>query len=128
MKEAAALAVVTAAVLGLVGLAVFTLGDRETLVSPPEAIAEDFVRALATGRYDVAMQYVDPDAGISRDEIRGWSDALRSEAGGIQSVDIPEVFHDRDAAIARYAVTTTHQTQISGTLRLRFDRSWQITR
>lgn len=128
MKEAAALAVVTAAVLGLVGLSIFALGDRETLVSPPEAVAEDFVRALATGRYDIAMRYVDPHAGISRDEIRGWSDALRSQAGGIQNVDIPEVFHDRDEAIARYAVTTTGRAEIGGTLRLTFDRSWRITR
>lgn len=128
MKEAAALAVVTAAVLGLVGLSISVFGDRETLVSPPEAVAEDFVRALAMGRYDVALRYVDPHAGISRDEIRGWSDALRSRAGGIQNVDIPDVVHDRDEAVARYAVTTTGRAEIGGTLRLTFDRSWQITR
>lgn len=128
MKEAAAHALVIAAVLGLVAGSIVGLGDRETLVSPPEAIAEDFVRAMATGRYDVAMRYVDPRSGISREQIRGWSDALRAEAGGIYNVDIPDVHRERDEAVARYAVQTTRRTEISGTLRLRFERSWQITR
>jgi len=127
MKEPLTVAGVAALALAIIAGAVFGLGDRETFTSPPEAIAEDFVRALSTGRYDVAMKYVDPRAGVSRADIRTWSDDLRAKAGGIENVDVPAVSMQGDSADAIYEVSGTKET-VTGQLRLTFDKTWQITR
>jgi hypothetical protein len=127
MKESGGLLATMAVVIGLVAASVFGFHDRNTLVSPAEAVAEDFVRALATGRYNVAMRYVDPRAGLSRDAIQTWSDQLRRQ-GAIQSVDVTPVTSDEDIATTNYAVTFTSGQEITGELRLTFDREWRITR
>ena len=113
--------------LGLVAASVFALDDRETLVSPAEAVAEDFVRALTTGRYDAAAKYVDPHAGYSREEIRSWSDQLRQH-GAVEGVEVTPLSNGRQDASVKYTVTLVSKQEISGDLRLSFDREWQITR
>jgi hypothetical protein len=127
MKEVTGFFGSVAIVLAVVATSIFALHDRTTLVSPAEAVAEDFVRALTTGRYNVAMRYVDPRAGVSRDAIQTWSDQLRSQ-GSVQSVDVTPVASDRDSAITNYVVTLASGQEITGELRLIFDREWLVTR
>lgn len=127
MKEVALVAAATAAMLGLIAMSIFMFDDRELLVSPPEAVAEDFVRALATGRYDIAMRYIDPESGMTPDDIRRQSDTMRA-AGSIYNINVPEVAHDGQQAIARYAVQKAGAPEIQGTLQLRFSTAWRIVR
>jgi len=59
MKDLLPIVLVTAIALGLVGVAVVVGHDTSTLVSPPEAVAEQFARKLAGGRYDVASAHLE---------------------------------------------------------------------
>ena len=58
MKDLLHVAAVTAVALGVVGAAASDsrVTTPATLVSPPEAVVEQFVRKLADGRYDVALR------------------------------------------------------------------------
>ena len=58
--------------LALIALAVFGFDDRRTLVSPPAAVVEDFVRALQCRRFPQAHKYL-ASAARSRVSV----DALR---------------------------------------------------
>ena len=127
MKEFAGMLTTIAIVLALVATSMFALHDRHTLVSPPEAAAEDFMRSLATGRYDVAMRYVDRRAGMSRESIKTWSDQLRNQ-GAIQSVDVTPVTSGRHSATTKYTIALVSGHEITGELHLSFDREWLVTR
>jgi hypothetical protein len=65
MKDLLWIAAAMAVALGVVGLAIGPGHDRRTLVSPPKAVAEDFVRRLAAGRYDRAVDHLE-----NRDDVR----------------------------------------------------------
>jgi hypothetical protein len=49
MREISVVGLILGA-LAVIALVVFGLGDRQTLTSPPEAVAEEFVRRLAAHR------------------------------------------------------------------------------
>ena len=58
MKPILQLLVTIALAMIVVALWVFAAGDRQTLVSPPDAIAEGFLRQLTTRRYDRVDSYL----------------------------------------------------------------------
>jgi hypothetical protein len=47
--------------LALIAVVIFIAGDRDVFTSPPEAVAENFVRSLATRRFGPAKRAM-PDA------------------------------------------------------------------
>jgi hypothetical protein len=120
MRPVIRIALVGAIALGVIAAAVFAAGDRQMFVSPPEAVAEDFVRALAGGRYDVAMAYVEPSAGITPGQIQERSDTLRRIAGAVSSVDVAGVWIQGDTAGAVAAI----DTRDAGTLTERLALAW----
>jgi hypothetical protein len=120
MRPVIRIALVGAIALGVIAAAVLAAGDRQIFVSPPEAVAEDFVRALAGGRYDVAMAYVEPSAGITTGQIQERSDTLRRIAGAVSSVDVAGVWIQGDTAGAVAAI----DTRDAGTLTERLALAW----
>lgn len=78
MRDALPLLTIAAVALGIAALATFVAGDRQTLVPPPDAVAESFARALVEERYELAVKYL--------------SRALRTEAG-------PETLRERYAIV-----------------------------
>jgi hypothetical protein len=79
---------VVAAALALVAAAVFGLGDRRTLVPPPEAVVENFVRELETGRYERATGYLNTEleSSVTPEQLRAWTARLRGRTGEIIDV------------------------------------------
>jgi hypothetical protein len=120
-------AAVTAGALALVAGSVVAGHDTSTLVSPAEAVVEQFVRKLATARYDVARAHLADDSPAARDRIRAASDTLRARAGTIKQVEGKPGVIDGDRATATAVVTTARAGEISMEFRLiRRIGSWRI--
>lgn len=127
MKALLLVAAVTAGALALVAGSVVAGHDTSTFVSPPEAVVEQFVRKLATARYDVARAHLADDSPAARDRIRAASDTLRARAGAITQVEGKPGVIDGDRATATAVVTTERAGEISMEFRLiRRTGSWRI--
>jgi hypothetical protein len=107
MKDLLPIVLVTTVALGLVGVAVVVGRDTSTLVSPPEAVAEQFARKLAGGRYDVASAHLEDDSPAMREHVRSVSDTLRARAGAISAVDGEPGMIQDDRATASAVIRTT---------------------
>jgi hypothetical protein len=118
---------VTVAALGVIGGAMGAGGDRLTLVSPAEAVAEEFVRKLAGGRYDVAMAHLDDQSDAMRARVQAVSDTLRERAGEIDQVEGEEGTIEGDMATASARITTERAGELTMEFRLfRRNGSWKI--
>ena len=58
MREIALMVAVTSVSLLIIGAAVFGGGDRALFVPVPEMAAEDFTRAVAARRFDIATKFL----------------------------------------------------------------------
>jgi hypothetical protein len=128
VKALLLIAAVTAGAFALVAVSVMAGGDTGTLVSPPEAVVEQFARRLAAGRHDVARANLADDSPAARERIRAASDALRQRAGAIRQVEgKPGVIDgERATATALVASTRAGETTMEFTLTRRAG-SWRIT-
>jgi len=88
MSAAARLLAVPAAALAVCAGAVFGLGDGRTLVSPPEAVAEDFVHAVRMERYTQAARRLSGEtrARVGEDALAALRARLEAATGGIEDV------------------------------------------
>jgi hypothetical protein len=78
MRAPLAVLAVVGLALGAAALAVFGLADTGTFVPPPEAEAESFMRAMATHRYEQALDHL-------TDELRqAGPGALRARQAEIE--------------------------------------------
>ena len=128
MKALLLVAAVTAGAFALVAGSVVAGRDTSTLVSPPDAVVEQFVRKLATGRYDVARAHLTDDSPTMRERIRRTSDALRARAGAINQVEGKPGVIDGDRAEATTVVTTERAGEITIPFTLvRRNGSWRIS-
>ena len=76
------------AALAVVGAAVSIGYDRTTLVSPPDAVTENFSRHIATGRFDLALNFL---ATETRRRETPQTLAARFAAVGSQSGKVDDV-------------------------------------
>ena len=58
--------------------------DTTTLVAPPEAVGEAFVRNLLASRYELAMRHVDERAGLSLSSVTLAGESLKKEVGNAE--------------------------------------------
>jgi hypothetical protein len=97
---------VIALAFGIVGAVVFGLDDADTFVSPPEVVAEEFVRALGTGRLEPARSMLasKEEQATSIPEVRRISRAFRSQVGHIDKVKGTVAQRRGDTAVVRARV------------------------
>jgi hypothetical protein len=88
--------------IGLTAAALFALGDRSVLASPPEAVVEDFMRKLATGRYARAREDLSDDVAqqVGPDSLRTLLSALEGRVGKIVDVRGERLWMTRETARA----------------------------
>ena len=128
MKALLLIPAITAGALAVVAASVVVRHDTGTLVSPPDAVVEQFVRKLAGGRYDVALAHLDDRSPAMRTRIRTTSDALRTRAGAIGQVEGKRGAIDGDTATATAIVSTERAGDITMEFSLnRHAGSWRIT-
>lgn len=116
MKELLLIAGTSAAALAVVAASILIAGDTSPLISPPEAVAEQFVRQLAAGRYDRALEHLaEPTAALPT--VTSQGKALRARAGEVDFVEGKNGAIMGDSATA----STRIKTSRAGELRARFD-------
>ncbi len=126
MKEIVWIAGVTGLALGVVGLAVGPGHDTMTFVSPPEVVAEEFVRSLATGRYDRAARHLD-DADGADAMLTAEGTSLRERAGAVSQVEGEAGSIGCDAATASTRITTSDAGELEWRFSLvRRTGTWKI--
>jgi hypothetical protein len=88
--------------------ALFGLRDRSVLASPPEAVAEDFVRKLETGRYVRAHEDLSDDLAkqIGPDSLRSLLHGLEQRVGQILDVQGERLWMTNTGARAAAILTT----------------------
>jgi hypothetical protein len=87
VKAALSVAALLAAALAVAALAVFAAGDGSTLVPPPEAVAENFLRAVSRRRYQQALPYLRPElraAGV--EGLRRYHQRIERACGLLRDV------------------------------------------
>jgi hypothetical protein len=89
--------------LAIVGGAVFGLGDGEILVSPPEAVAQEFVRAMALGQIGTARRMLsrESEERTSNAEVRRLSSDFRARLGRLDDVQGAVEQWGRDTTLVR---------------------------
>jgi len=124
---------VLAAVVAAMGLAaadIHFLGDRRTLVPPPDAVVESFTRAIAMGREDQAIPYLSEELArtVTDEDLRRYGEPISDGPGMVHEVrgELERIAGDRATATARCRSRT-------GEWRLRFELRrekglWRISR
>ena len=128
MRAVASALGVLAIALAVCAAAVFGLGDGRTLVSPPEAVAEDFLRATSMKRYPQAVQGLSEEARahIDEDELAEVNARLEEATGGIEDVRGEEGWIAGETAEAHASVRGRRRT-VDVRLRLLRERGvWRV--
>jgi hypothetical protein len=113
VRTAATILAIIAAGLGIIAAGIAG-GDRGTLVPPPDAVAEAFVRELAAGRYDLATNHLS-DAlrtSTSSKELLLWFDPVRRRLGAANGVDAAIDWMQQRAAAAQASIDAEHGTAV----------------
>jgi hypothetical protein len=117
----AALGVVVAAVV-LSGVAVQAVGDRRTLVPPPDAVVEDFLRQVTTRRCPQALPLLSEElrSAVGPKLLEDYRRRLEGELGRVGTVtgELVEICGDRAKAFAILAGAR-------GAKRVRFNLVWE---
>jgi hypothetical protein len=121
MKEFTGVLLAMALLIGMSALAIQRFDDRELFVSPPDAVAEGFVREVVTKRWDRARTYlVDPDA-MSNPDL----EALQQSWGDPSTVDAEIVSRTDERASVNVKLKSAKGATVLG-FELVFDSEWKI--
>ena len=114
MKGPLGVLLTVAIAIGLTAAALFGLGDRSVLASPPESVVEDFMRKLETGRYVRARDDLSDDIAqqIGPDSLRTLLHALEARVGEIVDVRGERVWMTRGTARATAVLETDRQREV----------------
>jgi hypothetical protein len=115
--------------LAVVAVVVIAGDDTTVFVSPPEAVAEEFTRQLATGRYDMALEHLEHNEPGMLPVVRTSAENLRAQAGAVNNVEgeSPSAISG-DRASAAVTITTDKAGEVEWTFELvRRDYEWKIS-
>jgi hypothetical protein len=78
----------TVLALAIAAVVVFVGNDRQTLVPPPDAVVESFVRELVSGRESRAIPYLagSVSESVSAEELRRIEQTVEREVGHVGDV------------------------------------------
>ncbi|MFN3651657.1 MAG: hypothetical protein ACK47B_18940 [Armatimonadota bacterium] len=130
MRSLLQVLLVTAAALGLLAGIVFGLGDRTIFVSPPEAVAEQFMRKVETERFGQALDHLESSLQqqVSEEGLRRGMEALERRHGPFSDVRGEFLSIEGDEASASAVLTTSAGGEVPLRFRLkRSQGSWEIS-
>jgi hypothetical protein len=116
--------------LGIIAAVVFGLGDRDTLVSPPETVAEEFIRSVGHGRVEAARNLLSSEEqrATSTADMKAFTARFRSRLGRLDHVDASAAEGGRDSTEVRVDVEGSRDT-LDLTVPLTFQRGlWKLAR
>ena len=111
---------VTLAAIAIAAVAV-AVGDRRTLVPPPDAVAEEFGRQLVTGRARQALPILSETlrSAVAPEALDACGKRIEAELGGVGNVS--GELHDLSGERARASAVFDGQR---GSRRVRFGFAW----
>jgi hypothetical protein len=126
MKEITGVLLAMALLIGMSALAIQRFDDRELFVSPPDAVAEGFVREVVTKRWDRARTYlVDPDA-MSNPDLEALQKSWERRVGNPSEVEAELVSRtDQQASVNVKLKSAKGSEEIA--FELPFDGEWKIS-
>ena len=119
MRELFGVAIAFGLILGASALAVETLDDRETVVPPPDAVAETFTREVMCKRWDQAEEYLQNPEEWSQEEL----EAMQRELGQGHNVEAEIVVRNETRAVVTVRVPAK---AVVKNFALVFDGDWKI--
>jgi hypothetical protein len=125
MKELLGVVLTIALMLGISGVAVQRFGDRETLVPPPDAVAEGFVREVMTKRWDRARASFDEPDAVSNREIAALQKAWHERVGDPSELEAETITRDSDQALVSVRMQSARGSE-AVSFALRFHDKWTI--
>lgn len=124
MREIAGVVLATVLLLGMSALAI-ERGDRETFVSPPDAVAEGFVREVVTKRWDRARTYLaDPDS-MSNAEIEALQKSWEQRVGDPSEVNAETISRTDEQASVNVKLKSAKGSAVL-VFALTFEGEWKI--
>jgi len=103
----------------IVAASVHLAEDRELFVSPPDAVAEGFIRAVITCRYDQARAFLADPNRVTNDALRAW------RLGHPDRVEAEIVSRDSRRALVNVRLSSATSSD-AFSLSLVFDREWRV--
>ncbi|HJU68717.1 MAG TPA: hypothetical protein VJ650_10775 [Gemmatimonadaceae bacterium] len=115
---------------GIVAGVVLGLGDDEVLTQPPEAVAQEFVRAMSLGQTGAAREMLSHDAErrTSAVEVRRISDRFRARLGRLEEVEGTVAHRRRDTATVRIRIEGEQATADRHMALVRESGAWSVAR
>lgn len=117
MKELLGVLLASALLLGATAVAVHQFDDRELMISPPDATAEQFVRAIVAKRFAQAKKYLAEP--VSESELR----ALHEQLGDATEIEAKLLSRDKERAMVNVSAESNALT-----LALVFEKEWKVER
>jgi len=127
MKSLLAMAGVSA--LGIaIGIAATLAGDRTTLVPPPDARVEAFLRQLSTRRGELALKYLARERRqIPASALQDRLAAIERQQGSTWNVTAETLSLDRQSARVQGELVSSHRTKTLLEFGLRWEQGeWVI--
>ena len=127
MKSLLAMAGVSA--LGIaIGLVATLAGDRATLVPPPDARVEAFLRQLSSRRGELALKYLARERRqVPASALQDRFAAIERQQGSTWNVTAETLSLDRQSARVRGELVSSHRTRTSLEFGLRWEQGeWVI--
>jgi hypothetical protein len=124
MKEIAGVVLASALCLGISALAI-ELGDRETFVSPPDAVAEGFVREVMTKRWARARTYLEEPESMSDAEIEALEKSWSERVGDPSRIEAETISRD-DAKATVIVRMESAQGSATVDVEQTFAEEWKI--
>ena len=119
-----------AAALVVVAAAVFGAHDADTLVSPPEAVAEDFGRELAMARYTLSRKYLSAEQRRqqSANDLKARFEPWRARIGKFDAAEARELSREGDRSSAACELQGDRSTVSLSVLLVRQHGLWRVER
>lgn len=91
--------IVTALLIGACAIAIHEFQDRELFVSPPDAVAEGFTRAVTLERFDQAAEYLADKS--ARGDVPELASDIERSLGHVDDIKAETLFSTKDEALVR---------------------------
>ena len=125
MKELISVIIIAALLIGATALAVDRFHDRETFVSPPDAIAEGFVRSVVEKRWDPARAYLAEPESISDQELSELKKSWEARIGEPTAIDSETISHDDKRAQVNVTLRSARGEE-EVAFALTFEDDWKV--
>ncbi len=112
----------------LAALAVHRFDDRESFVSPPDAVAEGYIRAVTSRRYDQAREYlIDPEA-VTNDDLRAMQHAFESRLGRPDKIEAETISRDATRALVTVRLSSPKASDAKSVSLAFAEGGWKVER